>query len=69
MTLLDLKPVSQNHVSHMIVSKAEKTWLLKALTNGFGDKMDQKDQNFGVSSATIFRAGLREHKCSDDPWE
>jgi hypothetical protein len=68
-TLVDPKPDSQNHVSHMIITKAERARLLKTLADEFGEKMDQKDQNFGVSSATVLRGFLRERKCSDDPWE
>jgi hypothetical protein len=68
-TLIDPKADSQNHASHMKVTRAEKARLLDALDNAFGVKMDQKDQNYGVSSATILRSLLKERKCSDDPWE
>jgi hypothetical protein len=69
MTVVDPKPDSQNHVSHMIITKTERSRLLESLTNDFGEKMDEKDQNVGVSSATVLRNFLRERKCSDDPWE
>ncbi len=68
-TLIDLKPDSKNHTSHMIITKAERGLLLESLANDFGDKMDQKGQNYGVSSAIVLRGFLRGRKCSDEPWE
>ena len=69
MTLLDMKPDSRNHVSHLIITQAERARLLESFTNGFGDKIDQKDQNYGVSTAKVLRPALIEHKCADEPWE
>lgn len=69
MTLQDPRPDSHNHVSHLIITKAERDSLVQSLTTTFGNKMDEKDQNYGVSSATVLRNVLNEHKCSDDPWE
>jgi hypothetical protein len=68
-TLIDPKADSQNHASHMKLTKAERARLIDMLNNGFGSKMDQKDQNYGVSSATVLRDLLKERKCSDEPWE
>jgi hypothetical protein len=69
LTLVDPKPDSKNHVSHMIITEAERERLLESLSNDFGEKMDQKDQNFGVGSAAVLRSFLKERKCSDEPWE
>ena len=69
-TLIDQKPDSRNHVSHLIITKAERTKLLGDIAARFGSKLDQKNQNTTVSAASVLRAYLlKEFKCSDDPWE
>lgn len=68
-TLIDLKPDSKNHVSHLIIAKSERAQLIDELNRDFGAKLDQKDQNPGVSAAKVLRTFLIDHKCSDDPWE
>ena len=69
-TLIDQKPDSKNHVSHLIITKAERAKLLSELTGDFGSKLDQKDQNFTVSAASVLKAYLlKDFKCSDDPWD
>jgi hypothetical protein len=68
-TLLDLKEESKNHVSHLIITKAERAKLIEDLDRRFGSKLDQKDQNFTVSSASALKGLiLKWNKCSDDPW-
>lgn len=69
MTLTDLKPDSQNRTSHLIITQAERTNLLDELDGRFGAKLDRKDQNYVVSAAKVLRDFLKDHKCSDDPWE
>lgn len=69
-TLIDLKPDSKNHASHLIITKAERAKLLDDLTADFGTKLDQKDQNSTVSAASVLKAYLlKDYKCSDDSWE
>ena len=69
-TLIDQKPDSKNHLSHLIITKAERAKLLSDLTGDFGSKLDQKDQNFTVSAASVLKAYLlKDFKCSDDPWD
>jgi hypothetical protein len=69
-TLIDKKPDSKNHASHLIITKAERAKLIGDLTRSFGSKLDQKDQNFTVSAASVLKAYfLKDYKCSDDPWE
>lgn len=68
--LIDMKPDSRNHASHLIITKAERTKLIGNLNRSFGSKLDQKDQNFTVSSASVLKSYLlKDYKCSDDPWE
>jgi hypothetical protein len=69
-TLIDPKPDSKNHLSHLIITKAERAKLIDELTGAFGSKLDQKDQNFTVSAASVLKAYfLKDYKCSDQPWE
>jgi hypothetical protein len=69
-TLIDMKPDSKNHVSHLIISKEERDSLIDRLNTSFGEKLDEKDQNFGVGSASVLKTLLlKDFKSSDDPWE
>jgi hypothetical protein len=69
-TLIDPKPDSKNHVSHLIVTKAERKELIEALDLHFGAKLDQKDQNYTVGAASVLKEYfLKGFKCSDEPWE
>jgi hypothetical protein len=68
-SLIDQRPDSQNHLSHLIISKAERSKLISLVDSYFGPKLDQKDQNYTVSSASVLKAYLnKDYKCSDDPW-
>jgi hypothetical protein len=69
MTLIDPKPDSKNHVSHLLITKAERDELVRTLDINFGEKMEQKDQDYFVSTASVYKSALNEHKCSDEPWE
>lgn len=70
MTLIDPTPDSQNHLSHLIITKAEKADLQNQLNILLKDLPDKGDQDYYISSAMILRAGLQKgHKCADDPWE
>lgn len=69
-TLIDQKPDSKNHLSHLIITKKEREKLVHDLTAAFGKKLEQKDQNYIVSSASVLKAYLtKNYKCSDEPWE
>ena len=69
-TLIDQKPDSKNHLSHLIITKEEREKLLHTLKAAFGKKLEQKNQNYGVSSASVLKAYLtKDYKCSDEPWE
>jgi hypothetical protein len=69
-TLIDLKADSQNHVSRLIVTRAERAQLLSDITTDFGSKLDQKDPNFQVGTAVILKDGLlKDFKSADDPQE
>lgn len=69
-TLIDMKADSKGHASHLLITKAEREGLIKQIDTDFGSKLDEKDANYGVSSAAILKAGLqKDFKCSDDPWD
>lgn len=69
--LIDQKPDSQNHVSHLIITKEQGGKLIGSLNSWFGASMDDKNQNWTVSSASVLRTYFTEkgYKYSDDPWE
>jgi len=69
-TLIDIKEDSKGHASHLIITKEQKATLISKLDDSFGAKMDQKDQNYTVSAASVLKGYLKkDFKCSDDPWE
>jgi hypothetical protein len=69
-TLIDMKPDSKNHVSHLVITKAERAELLDSLDTAFGKKLDEKNPNYTVGTAVILRDALKKgYKCSDEPWE
>jgi TonB family protein len=68
--LVDQRPDSQNHLSHLIITKAERAKLLSDLNSDFGDKLNQPNQNYTVSAAKLLNdLLLKDYKCSDDPWD
>jgi hypothetical protein len=69
-TLVDPRPDGKNHVSHLVITKAERDKLVNDLATDFGSKLDKKDQNYEVSAAQVLMTGLSaNYKCSDEPWE
>lgn len=69
-TLIDLKPDSKGHTSHLIITKSERQKLISDLNTDFGSKLDQKNQDYTVSAASVLRAYLlKDFKCSDEPWD
>jgi hypothetical protein len=69
-TLIDQRPDSKNHLSHLIITNKEREKLLHDLTAAFGKKLEEKNQNYVVSSASVLKAYLsKDYKCSDEPWQ
>jgi len=69
-TLIDMKEDSKGHASHLIITKEEKARLISKLDDSFGAKLDQKDQNYTVSAASVLKGYLnKDFKCSDEPWD
>jgi hypothetical protein len=63
------KPDSQGHMSRLRITRAERDKLVRSLQIDFDGKMDQTDQNYIVSSASVLRDYLikKGYKCADDP--
>lgn len=70
-TLIDQKPDSHNHLSHLIITKEQGQTLVDTINNTFGSSLDENNQNWTVSAASVLRTYLTEkgYKYSDDPWE
>jgi hypothetical protein len=70
MTLVDKRPDSKGHCSHLLITKAEAAKLLADLQTYFGAKLEEKNPPYLVGSAQIMKAGLlKQWKYADDPWE
>ena len=67
-TLIDPKPDKDGHMSRLIVTRAERDQLVRSLEISFGKKLDQKEQNYIVSSASVLRDYLAKkgYKCADE---
>ncbi|HEV2679856.1 MAG TPA: hypothetical protein VGV14_05105 [Rhodanobacter sp.] len=67
--LIDQKPDSQNHLSRLLITKAQRKQLADRITQEFGKKLDHSDKNYTVSSAWVLRYYLTKkgYKCSDEP--
>ncbi len=69
-TLIDPKPDSKNHTSHLIITKGERVTLLRTLSTDFGSRLDQKGQNYTVSAVSVLKSYLlKDFRSSDEPWE
>ena len=69
-TLINEKPDSKNHTSHLTITKAERSKLIHDIKADFGTKLDQKNPNFTVGAAGVLRdCLLKDYKSSDDPWD
>jgi hypothetical protein len=69
-TLIDLKEDSKGHASHLIITKEERAELLDHINTDFGPKLDEKEQNWVVSAASVLKGYLlKDFRSSDEPWE
>lgn len=70
MTLIDQKPDSQGNLSHLVITRAEKSELQDQLEIMLKDEPEKGDHDYYISAAMILQAGLQKgHKCADEPWE
>jgi hypothetical protein len=71
-TLIQMsKTNSHGGLDHLIITKAERDDLVQRIKLAFGDKLDQHDQNWIVSAASVLQFYLEKkgYKCSDEPWD
>ena len=71
MALVDPKPDSHNHLSHLAITCAERARLIDYINISFGDKLNLKNPPYGVGIATVLKDALlnKGFKCSDEPWD
>lgn len=67
-TMIDPKPDGQGHVSRLVITKEERASLVSLLVTYFGKKMDEANQNWLVSSATVLRDYLtkKDYNAADE---
>jgi hypothetical protein len=66
-TLIDPAPDAKNHMSKLIITKAQRKKLIDDLDSYFGKKMDTDQQNWIVSSASVLKAYLlKDYTASDE---
>ena len=61
-TLIDPVPDVNNHMSKLIITKAQRNKLIADINSEFGTKLDQKDQGHIVGAAWVLRAYLGKEK-------
>ncbi len=67
--LIDMKPDSEGHMSHLNISTAQKQKLIDSINGYFGESLDQKDKNWTVSAAALLKTYLlKDYKCTDE-WQ
>ena len=67
--LIDEKPDSKGHMSHLNITKAQRQKLIDNINGLFGDSLDKKNKNWTVSSAALLKAYLlKDYKCIDE-WQ
>lgn len=65
--LIDQKPDSENHLSHLLITKVQRQELVDKINKSFGEKLDKGSPSNVINSAAIIRSYLLKFKCSDDP--
>lgn len=67
--LIDEKPDSKGHMSHLNISRAQRQKLIDNIDGSFGPSLNKKDKNWTVSSAALLKAYLlKDYKCTDE-WQ
>jgi hypothetical protein len=61
-TLIDPVPDANNQMSKLIITSGERKKLIADIDSLFGAKLDQKNQNYVVSAASVLKAYLGKEK-------
>lgn len=67
-TLISNRPDSQNHLSHLVITSAERDELIQTIIANFGDKLNNRDQSYAVGIGKLFKDKLLEFHAFDEPW-
>lgn len=70
-SLISQRPDSKNHLSHLVITRAQRDELLSDLTSHFGEKLTMAGGQipYLIAIAQLYRDKLNEYKCADEPWE
>jgi hypothetical protein len=66
--LVDMKPDSQNHVSHILLTKEQRQSLIDRIDGAYGPNLDA-DRRYNPACASVFKGNLLNYKCADEPWD
>jgi hypothetical protein len=67
--LIDEKPDSEGHMSHLNITKEQRQKLIDNINGWFGESLDKEKKNWTVSSAVLLKAYLlKDYKCTDE-WQ
>jgi hypothetical protein len=65
--LIDEKPDSEGHMSHLNITKAQRQKLIDNINDLFGERVDKENKTWTVSSASLLKAYLlKDYKCIDE---
>ena len=65
--LIDEKPDSEGHMSHLNITKAERQKLIDNIDGSFGESLDKDNKSWVVSSAALLKTYLmKDYKCRDE---
>lgn len=67
-SLIDMRPDSQGHASHLILSDDQRRRMLDTIETLFRSTADNKDKNYTTSAAWLVHDVVLARKSSDDPW-
>ena len=69
LSLVDEKEDREGHLSHLIITAAQRKQMVNRIESLFGSTKSDKDKNYITSIAWLIRdALLKNYKLSDDPW-
>ena len=68
-TLIRETPDKQNHMSRLVITKAEREELLDDLHGSFGTKLNRDNKNYIVGAASLLESNLarKGYHCADEP--
>jgi len=65
--LIDEKPDSEGHMSHLNISADQKQKLIDNIDGYFGESLERKNKTWTVNSASLLKAYLlKDYKCTDE---